>query len=38
MNRPNKLDCSITHLERLTIVEHSYLLGQFVSYEENEVL
>ncbi len=35
MNRPNKLDCSITQLERLTSVKHSNVLVQFLSYEEN---
>ncbi len=37
-HRPNKLGCSIEQLERLTNVKHSNLLGQFISYEENEVL
>jgi hypothetical protein len=38
MNRSNKLDCSITQLERLTNVKHSKFLIQFRSYEENEVM
>jgi hypothetical protein len=38
MNRPNKLDCFITQLEMLTGDKHSNLLGQFLSYGENEVL
>jgi hypothetical protein len=37
-NRPNKLDCLITQLKMLTSDKHSNLLGQFPSYEENEVL
>ncbi len=38
MNRPNKLDCSLKQLERLTNVKRSNLLSQFLSYKENEVL
>jgi hypothetical protein len=38
MNRHNILDCSITQQERLTSDKHPYLLGQFLSCEENEVL
>jgi hypothetical protein len=38
MNQPNKPDCFITLLERLTSDKPSNLLGQFLSYEENEVL
>ncbi len=37
-NQPNKLDHSITQLETLTSDKHSTLLGQFLSYKENEVL
>ncbi len=37
-NWPNKLDCSITQLERLSSKKHSNLFGQIQSYEENEVL
>ena len=37
-NKPNKLDHSITQLETLTSDKHSNLLGQFLSYKENEVL
>jgi len=38
MTQPNKLDCSITQLEMLANEKHSSLLGQFLSYEENEEL
>ncbi len=37
-NLPNKLDCSITKLERLSCDKCSNLFGQFLSYKENEVL
>ncbi len=37
MHRPDKLDCFITHLEMLTSDKNSNLLGQLLSYEENEV-
>jgi hypothetical protein len=36
-NRPNKLDCFIKQLEGLTSDKHCNLLGQFLSYKENEV-
>jgi hypothetical protein len=38
MNRPSKLECSISQLESLTSDKHSDLLGQCLSYEENEVV
>jgi hypothetical protein len=37
-NRPYKLDCSITQLERRTSNKYFNLLGQFLSYKENEAL
>ncbi len=38
MNWPNKLDRSITQLEKLTNDKHYNLLGQFLSSKENEIL